>query len=259
MSTPIKPAATVILMREAEESGFEIFIVKRSSRSSFGSLYVFPGGKLDPEDTERDLYACCEGMSDEEASARLGIENDGLSFWIACIRECFEETGVLLTNPNDSLIQEYEKLSSLRKQLNNKEISFKDICISESLRLRTNNIVPCAHWITPAIEPKRFDTRFFLAKVNAKQLASHDGFELTESFWIKPKDALVKLKEGKMNMILPTISNIEQLAEFSSAFEAFNYFESLVNNANESILPKFVKQDGKWVGFLPGEEGYENV
>ena len=259
MTTPIKPAATVILMREAEESGFEIFIVKRSSRSSFGSLYVFPGGKLDPEDTERDLYACCEGMNDEEASARLGIENDGLSFWIACIRECFEETGVLLTNPSDSLIKEYEKLSSLRKQLNNKEISFKDICISESLRLRTNNIVPCAHWITPAIEPKRFDTRFFLAKVNAKQLASHDGFELTESFWIKPKDALVKLKEGKMNMILPTISNIEQLAEFSSAFEAFSYFECLGNNAIESILPKFVKQDGKWVGFLPGEEGYENV
>ena len=225
MTTPIKPAATVILMREAEESGFEIFIVKRSSRSSFGSLYVFPGGKLDPEDTERDLYACCEGMNDEEASARLGIKNDGLSFWIACIRECFEETGVLLTNPSDSLIKEYEKLSSLRKQLNNKEISFKDICISESLRLRTNKIVPCAHWITPAIEPKRFDTRFFLAKVNAKQLASHDGFELTESFWIKPKDALVKLKEGKMNMILPTISNIEQLAEFSCAFEAFNYFE----------------------------------
>ena len=259
MTTPIKPAATVILMREAEESGFEIFIVKRSSRSSFGSLYVFPGGKLDPEDTERDLYAYCEGMNDEEASARLGIENDGLSFWIACIRECFEETGVLLTNPNDSLIQEYEKLSSLRKQLNNKEISFKDICISESLRLRTNNIVPCAHWITPAIEPKRFDTRFFLAKVNAKQLASHDGFELTESFWIKPKDALVKLKEGKMNMILPTISNIEQLAEFSSAFEAFNYFEGLGNNAIEPILPKFVKQDGKWIGFLPGEKGYENV
>ena len=259
MTTPIKPAATVILMREAEESGFEIFIVKRSSRSSFGSLYVFPGGKLDPEDTERDLYAYCEGMNDEEASARLGIENDGLSFWIACIRECFEETGVLLTNPSDSLIQEYEKLSSLRKQLNNKEISFKNICISESLRLGTNNIVPCAHWITPAIEPKRFDTRFFLAKVNAKQLASHDGFELTESFWIKPKDALVKLKEGKMNMILPTISNIEQLAEFSSAFEAFSYFEGLGNNAIESILPKFVKQDGKWVGFLPGEEGYENV
>ena len=91
MTTLIKPAATVILMREADESGFEIFMVKRSSRSSFGSLYVFPGGKLDPEDAERGLYSYCEGMDDEEASARLGIQNDGLSYWIACIRECFEE------------------------------------------------------------------------------------------------------------------------------------------------------------------------
>ena len=62
-----------------------------------------------------------------------------------------------------------------------------------------------------------------------------------------------------MNMILPTISNIEQLAEFSSAFEAFNYFEGLGNNAIEPILPKFVKQDGKWIGFLPGDKGYKNV
>ena len=123
--------------------------------------------------------------------------------------------GVLLTNPDDPLIQDNDKLSSLRKKLNDKEISFKDICVSESLRLRTKNIVPCAHWITPAVEPKRFDTRFFLAKVNAKTTSLHDGFELTESFWIKPKDALVKLKDGNMNMILPTISNIEQLAEFS--------------------------------------------
>ncbi len=259
MTTLIKPAATVILMREADDSGFEIFMVKRSSRSSFGSLYVFPGGKLDPEDTERDLYAYCEGMDDEEASARLGIQNDGLSYWIACIRECFEEVGVLLTNPEDSLIQDNDKLSSLRKRLNDKEISFKDICVSESLRLRTKNIVPCAHWITPAVEPKRFDTRFFLAKVNVRQLACHDGFELTESFWIKPKDALVKLKDGKMNMILPTISNIEQLAEFSTSDEAFNHYESLGNNAIQPILPKFIKQDGKWIGFLPGEKGYDDV
>jgi hypothetical protein len=119
--------------------------------------------------------------------------------------------------------------------------------------------VPCAHWITPAIEPKRFDTRFFLAKVNAKQLASHDGFELTESFWIKPADALVKLTNGEMNMILPTIKNIEKLAEFSSSEEAFNYFQGLGDNAIPPILPKFIKKDGEWIGFLPGEEGYDNV
>jgi len=61
MTTPIKPAATVILMRDAKEGGFEILMVKRSSRSPFGSLYVFPGGKLDPEDSENELYSYCEG------------------------------------------------------------------------------------------------------------------------------------------------------------------------------------------------------
>ncbi|MDB3947850.1 NUDIX domain-containing protein [Gammaproteobacteria bacterium] len=259
MTIPIKPAATVILMREEIKGDFEIFMVKRSSRSTFGSLYVFPGGKLDPEDSENDLYPYCEGMNNEEASKQLGIKDNGLSFWIACIRECFEEVGVLLTNPDDSILQDTYKLTKLRKELNNKEITFKEICVSESLRLRTKNIVPCAHWITPDIETKRFDTRFFLAKVNAKQLASHDGFELTESFWIKPADALAKLKNGEMNMILPTIKNIEKLAEFSSSTEAFNYFEGLGDNAIPPILPKFIKKDGEWVGFLPGEEGYENV
>ena len=259
MTISIKPAATVILMREAKKGDFEIFMVKRSSRSPFGSLYVFPGGKLDPEDSDNGLYPCCEGMDDAAASRQLGIKDNGLSFWIACIRECFEEVGVLLANPDDSIMHDSEKLNKMRRKLNNKEITFKDICMSESLRLRAKNIVPCAHWITPAIEPKRFDTRFFLAKVNAKQLASHDGFELTDSFWIKPEDALVKFTNGEMNMILPTIKNIEKLAEFSSSEEAFNYFQGLGDNAIPPILPKFIKKDGEWIGFLPGEEGYDNV
>jgi 8-oxo-dGTP pyrophosphatase MutT (NUDIX family) len=198
-------------------------------------------------------------MDDAAASRQLGIKDNGLSFWIACIRECFEEVGVLLANPGDSIMHDSEKLNRMRRKLNNKEITFKDICMSESLRLRAKNIVPCAHWITPAIEPKRFDTRFFLAKVNAKQLASHDGFELTESFWIKPADALVKFTNGEMNMILPTIKNIEKLAEFSSSEEAFHYFQGLGDNAIPPILPKFIKKDGEWIGFLPGEEGYDNV
>ena len=123
MTTPIKPAATVILMRELKEGDFEIFMVKRSNRSAFGSLYVFPGGKLDPEDSENDLYQYCEGMSDAEASKQIGIENNGLSFWIACIRECFEEAGVLLANPENLIMQDAEKLDKLRTELNNKYVS----------------------------------------------------------------------------------------------------------------------------------------
>ena len=119
MTTIIKPAATVILMRDAEEGGFEILMVKRSSRSAFGSIYVFPGGKLDQEDSTPELYSYCKGMTDSEASRKLGIEKDGLAYWIACIRECFEEVGVLLTETNDSIIQDKFKLNALRDKLNN--------------------------------------------------------------------------------------------------------------------------------------------
>ena len=259
MTTIINPAATVILMRDAEGGGFEILMVKRSSRSAFGSIYVFPGGKLDPEDYSHTLYSYCKEMTDSEASRKLGIKKDGLAYWIACIRECFEEVGVLLTGSNDSIIHDAHKLNALRNKLNNKKITFNDICISESLNLRVKNIVPCAHWITPIIEPKRFDTRFFLAKVDFKQLASHDGFELTESTWIKPQDALMRLENGEMNMIIPTIENIKTLAQFSSSKDAFDYFDSLKNEEIPPILPKFIKKDGDWIGFLPGDEGYEDA
>ena len=164
MTTIIKPAATVILMRDAEEGGFEILMVKRSSRSAFGSIYVFPGGKLDQEDSTPELYSYCKGMTDSEASRKLGIEKDGLAYWIACIRECFEEVGVLLTETNDLIIQDTYKLNALRDKLNNQEISFNDICISEALNLRAKDIVPCAHWITPTIEPKDLIQDFFLLR-----------------------------------------------------------------------------------------------
>ena len=258
MNTLITPAATVILMREADH-GFEIFIAKRSSRSPFGSIYVFPGGKLDPEDSSEDLYSHCEGLDDASASKKLGLKNGGLAYWVACIRECFEEVGIFLTSNNDPLINNSKKLNLYRDKLNAGEVTFKAICSDENLRLRASSIVPCAHWITPTIEPKRFDTRFFLAKVSAKQLGTHDGFELTDSFWIKPSDALKKLEKGEMNMLPPTIKNIEMLSEFSSSDDAFNYFEGLSNDAIPAILPKFIKKDGTWIGYFPGDDGYDSA
>jgi 8-oxo-dGTP pyrophosphatase MutT (NUDIX family) len=258
MNTPIRPAATVILMRESLD-GFEIFMVKRSTRSSFGSLYVFPGGKIDAEDSSPAIYQHCEGLSDDQASAKLGLPADGLAYWVACIRECFEEAGILLTNKHDDLLKDLNMLDEYRQQLNSGDITFNDICLKHELRLRANNIVPCAHWVTPDIEPKRFDTRFFIAKVHSEQLGVHDGFELTESLWISPSEALKKFHEGEMNMIMPTIKTLTKLNEFSSRDEVFNYFQAIEDGGISAILPKFIKKDGAWVGFLPGEDGYEDA
>ena len=258
MNTQIRPAATVILMREGIDT-FEIFMVKRSMKSSFGSLYVFPGGTLDDEDSLAEMYEHCEGLSDAQASSKLALKQNGLADWVACIRECFEEAGILLTNKSDMLLQDLNKLDDYRQQLNSKEITFHDICKENNLQLRANNIVPFAHWVTPDIEPKRFDTRFFLAKVHSEQLGVHDGFELTESFWISPAAALEQSHKGEMNMIMPTIKSLEALAQFSSREEAFNCFKDFEDGAITPILPKFIKKDGVWIGFLPGDDGYESV
>ena len=98
------------------------------------------------------------------ASKQIGIERNGLSFWIACIRECFEEAGVFLLIQMIQSSKISKSLDKLRTELNNKEITFKDICISESLSLRAKNIVPCAHWITPALSQKDLILDFFLPR-----------------------------------------------------------------------------------------------
>ena len=87
----------------------------------------------------------------------------------------------------------------------------------------------------------------------------HDGFELTDSFWIKPSEAIKKFQEGNMNMLPPTIQSLEKLAEFASYDDAFNFFAELDDDAIPAILPKFIKRDGKWVGYFPGDEGYEDA
>ena len=249
------PASTVLIIRNGK-TGIEVFMVVRHHEIDFASgALVFPGGKVDRNDYDEKLKNL--SYIDEES------ESENLPFKIAAIRESFEEANVLFANDNTSnsivSINRLKNLNKWREKFNNNTTSMLEFASGEDLSFSTKSLIPFAHWITPEKMPKRFDTRFFLAKVNAKQLASHDGFELTESFWIKPADALVKLTNGEMNMILPTIKNIEKLAEFSSSEEAFNYFQGLGDNAIPPILPKFIKKDGEWIGFLPGEEGYNNV
>jgi hypothetical protein len=138
------------------------------------------------------------------------------------------------------------------------KISLFEICKKENLSLNLNNIEPFSHWITPEIEIKRFDTRFFIAYIPAKQTEKHDGNELTDSVWISPKKALDRSLNGEMPMIMPTISNLQQCLEFDSGQKLLEHQSKLTNDDIPSILPKFFKNEGKWVGLLPGDEDYDN-
>ena len=258
----LTPAATVLLVRDCDNE-LEVLMVKRSKRPPFGNLYVFPGGKIDESDKDPNVTNFCNGLNDEQASIKLGIDEGGLSYWVACVRECFEEVGILLAKKNngeelDLNGADKHKFDNYRRMLLENEISLFEICEKENLSLNLKNIEPFSHWITPEIEIKRFDTRFFIAYIPAKQTERHDGNELTDSVWISPKKALDKSLNGEMPMIMPTISNLQQCLEFDSGQKLLEHQSKLTNDDIPAILPKFFKNEGKWVGLLPGDEDYDN-
>ena len=256
------PAATVLLLRQ-NNNDMEVLIVERSSNTAFGDLYVFPGGKVDPEDNFLDKLSSYSDLNDADCSELLDIKTGGASFWIACIRECFEEVGVLLARKKDgSMIdlnnKDKDRFIDYRERLISDQISFLEICKKEELFFETNNIVPFSHWITPDIETKRFDTRFFAAKMPKDQPTLHDGNELTNSLWIKPREAIKKAWDGEIKMILPTSKNLEQTFDFGSTDELISFYKSGGSSKIKSILPKFKKVDGRWEGRLPDDEGYDD-
>ena len=258
----LTPAATVLLIRDNND-GIEVLMVKRSKRPPFGNLYVFPGGKIDESDKAEKFSDFCIGINDEEASKKLGIRSGGLSYWIACIRECFEEVGILLaTKENGQELDlngsEKQKFDNYRKMLLNNKINLFDICHKEGLILNLTNIEPFSHWITPEIEIKRFDTRFFIAYLPAKQKEEHDGNELTQSVWINPKKAIEKAFNGEMPMIMPTIRNLQECSEYDSGIELLKERSKFTSEDIPAILPKFFKKEGQWVGLLPDDPDYDN-
>ena len=259
---PLIPAATVLVLRDTKD-GIEVLMVKRSKRPPFENLFVFPGGKIDEADRNVNIYNLCNGLNDKEASIKLGISHAGLSYWVACIRECFEEVGILFAKKNNGedlnlTGSEKEKYDEYRDNLIKNKITLYDICIKENLKLTTSNIAPFSHWITPDIEIKRFDTRFFIAYLPENQIEKHDGTELTHSIWINPKKALEKAFNGEMPMIMPTIKNLQECANHNSGEELLAYQQQCKSSDIPPILPKFFKKEGKWHGLLPGDDDYEN-
>ena len=253
-----QPAATVMLVRDGTDS-MEIFLMQRTATTHFGGMYVFPGGKVDRGDSA--LENICQGLSDATASALLGLPEQGLAFWAACIRECFEEAGLLLAVNDEGVllplqtVADREHFGVLRQKLNAGELSIEDICRSENLMLAANRLAYCAHWITPEAEKRRFDTRFFIALAPPGQEAIHDGGETVDSLWITPGEALERMHRKEINMIPPTYMNLQTLVPFTSAAAVLEHFTALHPGSMETIAPRIFSEDGK-VGLelRPGQD-----
>ncbi|GIU66846.1 NUDIX hydrolase [Candidatus Phycosocius spiralis] len=202
---PLYPASTLLLVRDVAD-GLEVLMVERHANIGFaGGALVWPGGKVEVADFEEgwlDHADGLDGLSPDERAAR-----------IAAIRETFEETGVLLAHLDGALIgPKVQDLKLMRHKIDRDASLFLPLVRDQGLRLTGNNLTPFARWIPPPALHKRFDTRFYLARVPADQIGCQDGTEAVELLWIKPKAALQELAEGKRKIIFPTVRNLELLA-----------------------------------------------
>lgn len=191
-----RDAATVVVVRAAPppRSGIEVLLLRRADGPDHNSgAWVFPGGLLDPGDRAPNELAL--ELTDMQASARLGLEQGGLAFYLAAIRECFEEAGILfaVNAGGDYVSLEAEAgwpTATLRRDVRQGRTSLAALCRHYSLRPAPERLHYIAHWLTPLGRAKRFDTRFFLAVAPDVQAALHDATETLDHVWIAPSDAL---------------------------------------------------------------------
>jgi 8-oxo-dGTP pyrophosphatase MutT (NUDIX family) len=263
-TVPVKPAATVLLVRDADAGGVEVFMLRRTFNAAFASgMFVFPGGKVDDVDGVDEIAELCDGLTDSHASALLGIASGGLAYWVACIRECFEEAGVLLARhestgdvvrfDDDATAKRFEEE---RENIHDGSVALLDLCKREGLRLTTDDIHYVSHWITPMGEKRRFDTRFFIARAPQAQEPLHDDGETIESFWISPQEAIERAHEKDLMLMPPTKANIEFLLPYKTADEVLAAAAQV--GMPQTILPKLkIDSDGRVVGIaMPGDPEY---
>ena len=260
----LRPAATVMLIRDIENGEFEVFMLQRTLNAAFaGGMYVFPGGRVDELDGIEELEQLCDGLDDKHASGLLQIPSGGLAYWVAAIRECFEEAGVLLARNSQTkqlvafdepaIIQRFDEA---RLKIHDSSLSVIDLCLSENLSLVTESIHYVSHWITPVGEARRFDTRFFVARAPESQEPLHDSQETIASLWVRPQDALDKLARGDLAMFPPTSENLKFLANFKTTAEVLAAAKKVSNPV--AILPRLrTNSDGKVIGVLmPNDPDY---
>ncbi|MGA0877932.1 MAG: NUDIX domain-containing protein [Ilumatobacteraceae bacterium] len=235
----IRPAATVMLVRESDGTGIEVFMMRRTTKAAFaGGMYVFPGGAVDAEDSSHE---------------------------VAAIRECFEEAGVLLARSADGSIVRlddplvHDRFSIYRHAVHSGERSMTSVLDAENLTAMVDQMHWVSHWVTPFGEVRRFDTRFFVAAMPPDQEPLHDDLETVDSLWVTPGEALSRARRGELMMLPPTIVNLGFLADHRTVDGILSSVVGL--GMPEKILPKVRwAADGSIEALLmPGDPGYEDL
>jgi 8-oxo-dGTP pyrophosphatase MutT (NUDIX family) len=246
---PTRDAATVALVRDGDR-GLEVYLLRRVQAMSFApGAYVYPGGSVDDEDRDADIR--WSGASADEWAAAFGTDRStALALVCAAVRETFEESGVLLAGagPDDVLPDvSGDDWEAEREALEGRRQSLSQLLERRDLVLRADLLRPLAHWITPEAEPRRFDTRFFLAAVPEGQLTREAGGESDDRVWIRPEEAL----RSELTLYPPTRSVLVDLSRYADVAAAL-----AAERPIRPVLPKFVMVDGEIRFLRPDDPGY---
>jgi len=213
-----RSAATLVLLRPGG-SGPEVLMIQRVQNAAFlGGAYVFPGGALDQADSDPRSFRRVVGLTDVEASARLGVPQKGLAYWVAAVRECFEEAGVLL-----AVTQDGKEIPPEKAQALSRKAPFIETLERANLYIPANRVAYYGHWITAPGRSRRFDTRFFVAQAPAGQQGSHDAAEALHHVWIRPQAALERGEKGEIELVPATQHTLRDMGRFAEPRLAFEY------------------------------------
>jgi glyoxylase-like metal-dependent hydrolase (beta-lactamase superfamily II)/8-oxo-dGTP pyrophosphatase MutT (NUDIX family) len=210
-----RPAATLALLKDASD-GPQVLMLQRTQSAAFlGGAYVFAGGALDAADEDGRIVARVRGLSEP---------NPAVAYWIAAIRECFEEAGVLLACDAQGQFISAARAAELQRY---RARPFVELLQEQDLYLPASELAYCGHWITAPGRARRFDTRFFVAVSPEGQAGSHDAAETVHHVWITPREALERANRGEIELVHATRETLTMLKTFASAGEALRQVRAL--------------------------------
>ncbi len=253
----MRNASTVMLLRDGPD-GIEVCLMQRNLDSDFvGGAYVFPGGAVDPDDADPLTEAVCSGLDDAQASRLLDLPSGGLAFWVAALRESFEEAGILVARHADGTPLSLEdpataaRFAAHRADVDTGRRRLAEVVHDEHLVLDVGALHYFSRWITPLGAHRRYDTRFFVAAAPEGQVALHDDRELIGTHWLTPTEAIRRHDAGELVLIFPTIRSLVALQRFDHAADVLDHAAGLARIP--AVLPTVTESpDGTRI-VLPGD------
>ena len=253
-ASSVAPVGTTPVGAAPGQPALEVYMLRRARSMPFApGASAFPGGSVDPRDADAEVGWA--GPAAAEWGQLLNAPPDlARALVCAAVRETFEESGVLLAGPTtSSLVPDTsgEDWEAERQALLDRSLSLAGLLGRRRLVLRSDLLRPWARWITPAPEPRRYDTRFFAAALPAGQHTRDVSGEADQVAWVRPADAIRAARDRELRLMPPTAACLGGLLPFGDVAAALRAQRDLT-----PVTPQMVEVDGELWLALPADLDY---